>query len=366
MPDTWKGFKNCPFLIPQAIIIKYCLLYNSFMYALHPQQPQPVMLVSPKTLDFGLVSNAAPSEGRGAAVLTITNEGDRILVGRIAVQVAWVLVFPPDFRLNPGESSVHTFTVRPNSQMSWTSHRLGSDFIALINSNGGSETVGGYYYADQSKQPVRKAPIRRWLWGLIPLLFLIAVGTLFMIRNQNQQIVSQVETQNLDTLYTQIAETYFAEMENNPTQFNVSITDQPTIDISFAGLEQPQLPEPTLTSTPWNPADYPNPETFLRSFYETLMNREYDTAWWMMSEKMQLTCCSGREITPQEFFRSEWDKVDSVDIDYAFLQQLNVNPIEFNLSLRYHYKDGTTEDTVNRVYIISDTSRGKLLIDQIR
>jgi hypothetical protein len=336
------------------------------MYASDAQQPQPVMLVSPKTLDFGLVSNATPSEGRGAALMTITNEGDRILVGRISIQVGWVSVFPPDFRLNPGESSDHTFTVRHNSQMSWTSHRMGSDFIALINSNGGSETVGGYYYADQTQQPVQKAPIRRWLWGLIPLLLLIAGGILFLIRNQNQQIISQAETQNLDTLYTQIAETYYAEMANNPTQFNAPTATQLTIDINFSGLEQPQLPEPTLTSTPWNPADYPNPETFLRSFYETLMNRDYDTAWWMMSEKMQLACCSGREIPPQSFFRSKWDKVDSVDIDYAFLQQLNVNPIEFNVALRYHYKDGTTEDTVNRVYIISDASRGKLLIDQIR
>ena len=336
------------------------------MYALHPQQPQPVMLVTPKTLDFGLVSNAPPSEGRGAATMTITNEGDRILVGRIAVQVAWVTVFPPDFRLNPGESSVHTFTVRPNSQMSWTSHRMGSDFIALINSNGGSETVGGYYYADQTQQPVQKAPIRRWLWGLIPILALVTGGILYLISNQNDQIVSKVETQNLDTLYTHIAETYFAEVTNSPPQSTIPEIVQPTIDIEFAGLQQPQPLEPTLTSTPWNPDDYPNPETFLRSFYETLMSRDYDTAWWMMSEKEQLACCSGRDGTPQDYFRSEWEKVESVDIDYAFLQQLNVNPIEFNVSLRYHYKDGTTEDAVNRVYIISDESRGKLLIDQIR
>lgn len=341
------------------------MFYNSSMYALHPQQPQPVMQISPKTLDFGLVSVSSSGEGRGTATLTITNEGERILVGRIAVQVAWVSVFPPDFRLNPGESSSHAFTVRPNTQMSWTSHRLGSDFIALINSNGGSETIGGFYYADQSIQPVKKAPLRKWLWGVIPMLAVVTGVVLSLINHQSGRIVSSAETQNLNQLYTHIAETYFANVtENPPTPLPTG--PQPTLDISFSGGNEPSIPEATVTSTPWNPDDYPNPELFLRSYYETLMNRDYDTAWWMMTEKMQIACCSGREVTPQEFFRSEWDKVESVDIDYAFLQQLNVNPIEFNVSLRYHYKDGTTGDMVNRVYIVSDTARKTLLIDQIR
>ncbi|HPB41066.1 MAG TPA: hypothetical protein PLD39_09400, partial [Flexilinea sp.] len=68
------------------------------MYIQNSQIPQPILSVSQKTLDFGLVSAGEPAEGHGIAKLTITNDGDRILVGRIAIQVAWVTVDPPDFR----------------------------------------------------------------------------------------------------------------------------------------------------------------------------------------------------------------------------------------------------------------------------
>ena len=67
--------------------------------------PQARLKTEPNVLDFGEINNAAEIKNRGQAVLTITNEGDRVLVGRINIQVGWIDVIPKDFRLSPGQSS---------------------------------------------------------------------------------------------------------------------------------------------------------------------------------------------------------------------------------------------------------------------
>ncbi len=81
------------------------IVYNRIMYMQNPQAPQPILSIDPKTLDFGIVSADVPILGKGVAKLTVTNDGERILVGKDAIQVAWVSVFPPDFRLNPGKAA---------------------------------------------------------------------------------------------------------------------------------------------------------------------------------------------------------------------------------------------------------------------
>ena len=337
------------------------------MYIKNSQIPQPILSVSQKTLDFGLVSAGEPAEGHGIAKLTITNDGDRILVGRIAIQVAWVTVDPPDFRLNPGESSEHIFTVRQNVQFSWTTRRMGSDFIALINSNGGSETIGGYYFLDSTKTEKKKKPIHPWLYALIPIFILLTAGIILFVSRQNEAALAQQKTENSDSLYTRIAETYFAEMTENPTIISTEPPPQNTPNpLVVPNFDITPSPAPSMTFTPWVAADYPNVEEFIRTYYKTLNERDYETAWWMLSEKMQQACCYTGEANPITVYQNYWDKVESVEVNYAFLQSYDTNPAIVNVGLTYHYKDGTTEETVNQFSIITDDVKKSLVIDEIR
>ena len=325
------------------------------------------MTVSQKTLDFGLVSAGEPSDGHGIAKLTITNEGERILVGRIAIQVAWTTVYPPDFRLNPGESSEHIFTVRHNTQISWSTHRMGSDFIALINSNGGSETIGGYYFSDPNiREMPAKKPIRRWLVLTIPVLLILTAVLIFWISNQNNEVAAQQKTAGSEQFYTEIARTYFADIDQNIGDSSADAADTPESLTAAMDETAPETPVPSLTFTPWVVADYPNVEDFIRSYYLNLDEQNYETAWWMLSEKEQQACCYTGEDTPMTVYTNFWDTVDSVDVNYAYLQENNVNPAEVNVSLTYHYVDGTTEDVENRFSIITDEMKNSLMIDEIR
>ena len=243
---------------------------------------------------------------------------------------------------------------------------MGSDFIALINSNGGSETIGGYYFSDQTvSAPQAKKPVRRWLFLLIPLLVLLTGLLIFWISKQNQAVIEQHSTVSSEEIYTQIAETYYAiEAQNLQAE-----TPQPELSVplpTVPSISDNALAEPTLTFTPWPAGDFQNVEEFIRSYYATLYERNYEKAWLMLSEKMQKACCYTGEDMPMAVFTNYWEKVSTVDVNYAYLQALDVNPAEVNVSLTYHFKDGTLEEAENRFYIITDAARKTLLIDEIR
>lgn len=341
------------------------MLYNQLMLLQNTQFPQALLVISTKTLDFGVLTRDDPSEGHGQATLIIANEGEKILVGRISLQVAWVSVYPPDFRINPGESSEHVFTIRNNAETSWTTHKLGSDFIALINSNGGSETIGGFYYSDPSgEKKKKKNPIRPWLLVFLPFAIGAVAGMVYWLSSAAKASQQNEQQTAVAAIYTQAAETYEANL--------LSTLPSPTVIEPTAVMDIPGIPTaetasaPQATFTPWPADNFPSPDAFIHSYYEKLQNQAYEEAWWMLSEKMQIACCYQGGGIPFDVYQANWEAVDYVEVVYAYLQAYDTNPAEVTVNLIYHNRDGTTEETFNTVFIISDAVRNTLLIDEVK
>ncbi|MHC1773350.1 MAG: hypothetical protein AB9907_16765 [Flexilinea sp.] len=335
------------------------------MYLQNTQLPQAQLVISTKTLDFGILTRDTPTEGHGMATLIIVNEGEKILVGRIALQVAWISVYPPDFRINPGESSEHSFTIRQNAETSWTTHKLGSDFIALINSNGGSETIGGFYYSDPSKKTTKKNPVRAWILYLLPLAIVLTGVLIYWLSASDKEAKRKQQEIAINALYTQAAETYMANASAILPSSTMSVPDETTVEMPVISITTTS-PVPEMTFTPWVAADYPNVEEFIRSYYASLQEGSYENAWWMLSEKMQIACCYEGGSLPYDIYTAYWTTVDYVEVVYAYLQAYDTNPAEVNVDLIYHNKDGTTAETISKFFIISDAVRNTLLIDEVK
>lgn len=332
------------------------------------QPPQPILAITPSSLDFGLVSvNGEPSEGHGVAKLTIRNDGERTLVGRIAIQVSWVSVYPPDFRLNPGESAEHLFTVRRINQLTPnTGHKLGSEFIALINSNGGSETIGGHYYIDTAgSAKKRKSPLSfsPRLFAAIGAALLLTAAILFFIFFQDRAVIETNATDQVSALYTQLAETIHADLAlNQPAE--TSLPSLPTAPLSAPAPLAGMGVNPTFT--PWPANEYPNPETFVRSYYESLAARDFLSAWWMLTEKVQIACCYNKGVNPADYFATVWGAYSDIQVSYAYLQTTDQNPAIINVGITYKDEDGEDQEAAYTVEVVTSSSPGSLLIDEIR
>lgn len=329
------------------------------------QPPQPILAISPPSLDFGLVNYSGElTEGHGVATLTVTNDGDRMLVGRIAIQVSWVSVYPPDFRLNPGESSDHIFTIRRVNQLTWNSgHKLGSEFVALINSNGGSETIGGYYFIDNKEVEKKKSPFTRRLLGIFLLALLATAAILYFVLYSDRRIIETRSTENVSALYTQLAETILADISlNEPTPSRTA----PGIVLPIANIPGGAPSSGDATYTPWPQADYPDPETFVRSYYQTLNAKNFSNAWWMLSEKVQIACCYNKGVNPIDYFTTVWNGISDIEVVYAYLQNPGENPAVLNIAINYTNEDGTKSQYDLRVEVISSSTQGTLLIDLIQ
>lgn len=336
--------------------------------------PQARLRVEPTVLDFGEINNAAEIKSRGQAVLTVTNEGDRVLVGQINIQVGWIEVTPKEFRLNPGESSSHIFSIIKLSPTVWTTHRLGSDFIALITSNGGSETIAGYYFSpieETRKQAVAHPVRRRTLYILAAfVLFVLAfiAGSRLTLQHEDRLL----QTQQAALVRTQISETMDAnETAMAPTETPLfGVSDYLAFNATAAAYGESLILNISTgsqpTNTPWPSGKYPTPQQFIITYYSYLNERSYDQAWWMLSEDMQRNCCYNGSGTPIENYRALMTDISRFEVTQAFLQAENVNPAEVRYELINYNRNGTMSTSVLTALIIDDGERNTLLIDEIK
>ena len=336
--------------------------------------PAAKLAVEPEVLDFGELNNASEIKDRGQAVLTISNEGDRVLVGEINIQVGWIEVTPPTFRLNPGESSVHIFSITRLTPTVWTTHRLGSDFIALITSNGGSASIGGYYFSpiEETRKEAAKHPIKKSTLLILALMVIFVLGAIFGANRVLQREDTLIRTQQVAEVHTQIAATMIAnETAMSPTETPLfGVTDYLAFNATAAAYGESLIlniatgNEPT--NTPWPSGKYPTPQQFIITYYSYLNERNYDTAWWMLSENMQRTCCSTGAGTPIENYRALMGDITRFEVSSAYLQAEGVNPAEVRYQLVNLNRDGTQNTFIYTAYIIDDGMRNTLLIDEIK
>ena len=336
--------------------------------------PQARLKIEPNVLDFGEIINASEIKSRGQAVLTITNEGERVLVGRINIQVGWIDVTPKDFRLNPGESSAHIFSIIKLSPPVWTTHRLGSDYIALITSNGGSETIGGYYFSpiDETRRQAVAHPILRGTLYTLGAFVLLILGFVFLSRLSLQHEDELQKTRQIAEVHTQIAQTMDAnETAMAPTETPLfGVSDYLAFNATASAYGESLILNISTgnqpTNTPWPSGKYPTPQQFIITYYSYLNDRSYDQAWWMLSEDMQRNCCYNGTGTPIENYRALMTDISRFEVTQAYLQAENVNPAEVRYQLINYNKDGTMNSSVLTALIIDDGQRNTLLIDEIK
>ena len=354
-------------------LLKPCELCLS--ESLNPEHvPSARLSFEPDVLDFGELNNVREIKERGQAVLTIENRGDRVLVGQINVQVGWIEVTPKTFRLNPGESSAHVFSIIKLSPTVWTTHRLGSDFIALINSNGGSGTVGGYYFSpiEETRKQAAAHPIRNRTFLILGLIFVLVLGLLsgagLVLRNEDRALQTQQAAVEMEQLRSTMDARETAMAPTETPLFGVS--DYLAFNATAAAYGESLILNITTgnqpTNTPWPSGKYPTPQQFIITYYTYLNDRNFDQAWWMLSENMQRNCCYNGSGTPIENFRALMADVSRYDVTQAYLQAEGVNPAEVRYVLTNYNRNGTMGNSVLTAYIIDDGQRNTLLIDEIK
>ena len=336
--------------------------------------PSARLYFEPDVLDFGELNNVREIKERGQAVLTIENRGERVLVGQINVQVGWIEVTPKSFRLNPGESSVHVFSIIKLSPTVWTTHRLGSDFIALINSNGGSGTIGGYYFSpiEETRKQAAAHPIRNRTFLILGLIFVLVLGILagsgLVLRNEDQAMQTQQAAAEMEQIRSTMDARETAMAPTETPLFGVS--DYLAFNATAAAYGESLILNITTgnqpTNTPWPSGKYPTPQQFIITYYTYLNDRNFDQAWWMLSENMQRNCCYNGSGTPIENFRALMADVSRYDVTQAYLQAEGVNPAEVRYVLTNYNKNGTMGNSVLTAYVIDDGQRNTLLIDEIK
>ena len=312
-------------------------------------------------------------EGQGKASLTISNRGDRALAGEILPQVDWISVSPRTFRLMPGESSEHEFRMTGLSPTVWTSHRFGSEFIALVTSNGGSDTVSGFYFME-SKDVIKREfahPVRlKTLWYSLAALGLLCC-VLFGLSGFLGQTESRMRTEQAAAIITEIVQTMEAEQTASapsPTPL-FGFGDPDTFNATAAAYGESLISNITggqPTNTPWPAGKYPSPQQFLFTYYSLLNDRNFNEAYWLLSENAQRACCYSGAGTPIENYRDLMSGIRSFDLVSAYLQAEDVNPAEVRYQLTQYNEDGTMDDSVLTAYIIDDPERNTLLIDEIK
>ncbi len=336
--------------------------------------PRAILDVTPQMLDFGVLNIRKPQPGQGEALVSIRNDGTRVMTGIIALQVAWVESDIHEFRLNPGESLDVTFRVTKHMPAVWTTNRYGSDFIALISGNGGAVSIGGYYFLtdEDSKRSQRTHTISgRFLLNILlsvfSVLLLIAGTDMFLKRETG---VRQTET--VFMIHTEAAETMEAALTAQvptPTNSIADPADMIAFNATAAAIGASMISninggaEPTMT--PWPADKYPSPQQFLFSYYMLLNDHNYEEAWWLLSESFQQTYYSGAD-TPMNNYIADVSQVRLYELASAYLQAEDVNPAEVRMNLIMYMNDGQMSDKILTVYIIDDPERNTLLINEIK
>lgn len=328
----------------------------------------------PAVLDFGELNNAREIKNRGQAVLTIINDGDLVLSGQINIQVGWIDAVPKTFRLNPGESSAHVFSIIKMSPTVWTTHRLGSDFVALITSNGGSGTVGGYYFSpmEETRKQAVSHPILKKTFIILALFALLVIGIILGAYLTLQQENSILQTQQVALAHTQIIETMDANATAlAPTETPLfGVSDYLAFNATAAAYGESLILNISSgsqpTNTPWPSGKYITPQQFVITYYSYLNDRNFDQAWWMLSEDMQVNCCYNGSGTPIENYRALMGDISRYEVTQAYLQAENVNPAEVRYVLNSYNRNGSMNSSVLTALIIDDGQRNTLLIDEIK
>jgi hypothetical protein len=334
-----------------------------------PKNPddKPVLEVQPESIDFGNFHPNAPLTDQPAAEIIVTNTGTGILQGRLVPSVSWLIPQPIAFFCKPGESSRHRIHLSTGAPIDSYRQDYNFEEILLATSNAGEHWFScSYHKSKRSIVPGKPSMI----WLLIPaaLLVVAAIIFIFAIRSPNSTNGAVPQAQEAERIFTEAAKTLYANMTSTAILAPATVVPatQASIIIPLPTQETTSEFDPTATFTPWPQQDLPNPEQFIKDYYQAVDQGDYAKSWGMLSAGFQETCCQVAGNDPFVIYTHFWDNVDSITVLSAYLQNWNTNPAEVYVTLEYQHSRGDTFEEFHVFYIVANPQGTDLLIDQVQ
>ncbi|NPV56554.1 MAG: hypothetical protein HPY76_07790 [Anaerolineae bacterium] len=320
---------------------------------------KPCLTVNPNHLDFGTFD---PNDRKTVpeVELTIGNTGEGLLAGRIIPQTSWLEADPPNFRCAGGNTSSHRIKLLPSTPHDIPNKTYSFDLLLMLSSNGGSTSISGNYRVHPNTQTNQSLP--SWVWiapaGVVAVVILGFI--LFGIISSLPKTARATEVPA--ALFTQGAMTVMAQLTPEAVATQPPVVT--TATVLPAETAQPAAPEGTFT--PFPREAYPNPEEFIRDYYQTINNNDYERAWGMLTRNFQLSCCSVAGNESYLIYVNYWQSITQVEVLSAYLGEYDSNPAIVYVNLRYHTDKGEVVDTANVFYLVADDITKTLLIDEVQ
>jgi hypothetical protein len=331
----------------------------------------PKLQIEPSFLDFGSFNPEGDLTQLPCLLLHINNIGEGKLIGRIIPQVSWLIISPVEFRCPPGSINIHKVQISTGFPKPLQMEHYSYKDLVFITSNGGEMFIDGEYHILPGKMKTKPEVSWGTLFiplGLIFLLIFLAVTSLFLFRSGNSH--DQVLENSISSLYTQGAQTVVMKMTLTAFQ-NTNFTTPSMMPVepfywpgSSPSPGQSVLIVPSFT--PWPRESFQNPEQFIKDYYSAINTRNFDRSWAMLSPHFKDSCCNIGGNDPFSIYKNFWGYINKVEVLSAYLQEWDKNPARLMVSLRYIYKDGKIIESVNIYWLISDSKKNSLLINEVQ
>jgi hypothetical protein len=331
----------------------------------------PLIEIDKTHLDFGTLDLDKGQLSVGQVTLLIKNSGGGVLAGRIIPQFAWVEVNPAAFQLSAGQSSEFNVSLTPETPKSGKWSNVAKENLLFINSNGGALSVGGSYLSPPVNIDRTSIPPRQMIISIAAVLLIFAMvlfgGVVALGRRPvaTPNYVDMLYTQGAGTVIAQLSATVGAEERESGSVSTIVVHIGAVTDAGQPTEAQEGVPIPTATFTPWPRADYPNPEQFVTSYYESLNSRNYEETWSNLTSEFQKNCCSIAGNNPFLVYVNWWDSVERVEVQSAYIQDWNANPAIVHVQVNYYYRKGGQDEIIHIVEVVLDDESQSLKIDQV-
>lgn len=351
-------------------------------------QPMPVyvppqMQVEPELLAFGAFNPNLPLIQQATIRLTVRNTGGDVLDGRLVPQVSWLIVSPLQFSLKAGESSQHVVQISTGApqQVNRNQHFFKNGVV--ITSNAGPIGLDASYTLDYHQQPYpaqnmnltprtrREVPLKLLPMLAVILFVVMAVLGMRLLLNKDQQPDGAAYSR--EELLTQGAQTIFAAsgLITDTPEPEAAIVRQatPTSQSLFQPLTS-DTPDLTATAyqptfTPWPTDQFISPELIVSSYFDALINGNYQDAWGFLTRDYQEECCSALGTDPYYIFTRDWSAVTDIKLLTAYLQEYGMNPAPVLVRYQYRNADDELEEFTQMFWLVVNEDQTSLLINAI-
>jgi hypothetical protein len=150
-----------------------------------------------------------------------------------------------------------------------------------------------------------------------------------------------------------------------------SETTNPEINMATASLQPAQqetaTPFPIIISQPSPQNLYPDPVTFIYTYYNYINNRDYASAWSHLSRNFieQMGINVGHPYDFANDYSAYWNTVARMDILAAGSESLDAANAVLRVNLRWNMNNGVSTDYNHRFYLVIEPASNSWLINYV-